>query len=151
MDFVSAVGIDHARKLAQAPYDRSQRRMAVAEGFAECLAERGLLPSDVDRMMAAAGSSKTAGGPGDLVIKGTLGLALVAALAGNYTGRMHHSVERRLSGKSDNDLRARRLKLEALAAARDELKEDIESRPRTPQGGLPRPPAPKAAPIELLD
>lgn len=127
--FLAEVGPEYARLMANTPYDRAHRKTAILDGMAECLADRGLAPSDVNRAMVRHAAQKTAANPLDASVKVTLAMALAAAMAGNYTGRMHHSIDRRLDGKADNNIRAKQQKLLALTAARDELADDVNSRP----------------------
>lgn len=151
---IATVGIDGARKVAQTPYSIDDRRMAMKVGFCDALADNGLTPSDFDAVMLS--NPKVAkleflGALPGVGAKLTIGMILGAALAGNFTGKAHHSIERRLNKMDDAENVKLREKANRIAAQRDELAEDLASRPISSVSPSPAAKKQKQDMVSLLD
>jgi hypothetical protein len=148
---------DELRTFVDLPYSREDRKMAMTIGFCDKLAEYGLTPRDMNAMMAktAFDVTKTITGPvstlGGLGLKVTLAGTILAALAGNLTGKAHHSMEQRFNKLEDKETVRLREKARRLAAQRDELGEDLASRPVAPVAKQPAAAAQKRQIVQLLD
>lgn len=152
-ELLSSMGPEEAKKVASAPYTKADRKMAMSLGFCDALAERGLTPSDFDVILSqkAAGFGEGAGNAAiNIGTKATLALVLGAALAGNITGKGHYHLEQRLNKMDDAENVKLREKAKRLASQRDELAEDLASRPSSSLA-TPAAKAQKQDLVSLLD
>lgn len=148
-------------KLAAAsPYTPEMRGFAVRLGFCQALADHGLTPTDLSREMSKRasvtdGAASIASAVPGFYAKGTIAAVLAAIAAGSQTGKFHHRLERRFEKSDDPELVKLREQMTALAQARNELADDLESRAMTPPTAAPasKPKKkPKAQdPVALLD
>lgn len=136
-EIIGALEPDELRALVDTPYSREDSKMAMTIGFCEKLAEFGLTPSDMNAMMTKRalldGVEGTVSTASKAIGMGTLATVIAAAVAGNLTGKAHHSMEQRLNKMEDSENVRLREKAIRLATQRDELAEDLASRPVAPQ------------------
>lgn len=157
-ELFGSVSPEELRVLVDTPYSHGDAKMAATLGFCEKLADYGLVPSDMNAVvMKRAGwsASGEAAAMGSAAVKGLTWAAVAttigAVVAGNLTGKMHHKLERRINKQDDKENVRLREKAERLAAQRDELSEDLSSRPLTQLSTAPRATPAKQDIVQLLD
>jgi hypothetical protein len=143
---------EELRAFVDAPYGPAEAKMAMAIGFCDKLAEYGLTPSDMNAMMIKKANPFEMAAPAAKFIgMGTLASVIAAAVAGNLTGKMHHSLDQRLNKMEDKDIVRLREKATRLASQRDELSEDLSSRPPVQMAQPSAPKSKKRDIVQLLD